>query len=177
MRVENVEVNLEIDDALFKLPAPPGMGILSPMEGEFTVTIAQRNDPSAPWQEGERSSKFELLLGNLMVQENYSTANGNQVLRSLAYDRFSERYRMTQIDDARGLLDVLEGQFDEEGQRLTLSNVESGTTWSGFGMTFHTRLSIFDITNDGFKMESEWSTDGGENWAVMAKAEYSRKEP
>lgn len=177
MRVEQVEINLEIDDALFARPAPPGMGVLAALDGSFKVVTAQRNRPDAPWQEGERLSSFEALLGGALVRESFETAGGNRVLRSITYDRFGGRYRMTQIDNSRGLLNVLEGEFDESGTRLTLSNVESGTTWSGFGMTFHSRLSIFDITDDGFKMEVESSTDGGEQWAVMAKAEYIRVTP
>lgn len=175
MRIESVEVNPAIDSALFAAPAPPGMGVLATMNGDFKVATANRNGPGAPWNEGERLSSFSSLLGGALVQESFETASGNRFLRSISYDRFRNHYRVTQIDDSRGLLDVLEGDFDEEGRRLTLSNVKSGTTWSGFGMNFHTRLSIFDITEQGFKMEAEMSTDGGETWAVMAKADYSRQ--
>jgi hypothetical protein len=41
-------------------------------------------------------------------------------------------------------------------------------------MTFHGRLSIYDITDDGFKVDYETSVDGGENWFVSAKAVYTR---
>ena len=70
-------------------------------------------------------------------------------------------------------MNVQEGDFDENG-RLTVSNVDSGTTWSGFGMTFHSRFSLFDITDDGFRAEIETSIDGGKTWFVNGKATYTQ---
>jgi hypothetical protein len=97
------------------------------------------------------------------------------VLRTLSYDRFQQRYRATEVNDVRNLMDVMEGEFDEAG-RLTLSNVESGTSWAGFGMTFHTRAEFFDISSDGFTLEEAISIDGGENWFVAARSIYTRAE-
>ena len=41
-------------------------------------------------------------------------------------------------------------------------------------MTFHGRLSFFDITPDSFKAEHETSIDGGATWFLNAKATYTR---
>ena len=59
---------------------------------------------------------------------------------------------------------------------VTVSNAETDTSWQGFGRTFHQRISIFDVGEDGFKIEEEQSVDGGENWFVNLKATYSRGE-
>ena len=96
-----------------------------------------------------------------------------EVLRNFSYDKYNERYRITQIDSRRNQIDVQEGVFDDDG-KLVVSNLETGTSWSGFGMTFHGRMSLFDITADGFKVEYETSTDGGENWFLNGKATYTR---
>jgi hypothetical protein len=79
---------------------------------------------------------------------------------------------VTQIDANRTQLNVQEGNFDDAG-RLVVSNVDTGTSWSGFGMTFHSRVSVFDVGDGGFKVEHETSTDGGQNWFLNAKATYT----
>ena len=57
-----------------------------------------------------------------------------------------------------------------------MTNVETDTSWSGFGMTFHTRATILDVGKDGFTVHTEISIDGGENWFLAAKEEYTRKD-
>jgi hypothetical protein len=174
MVIENIEVNLDIDDALFAMPPPPGMGPLLPLGGSWQVAVSQRNQPEAPWQESERDSTIESLIGGTLLQESFTTERGHEILWTLSYDRYRERYRLTQINDVRGLLDVEEGVFDENG-RLVVTNLDTGTTWDGYGLTFHTRVSIFDVGDDAFKMEYEISTDGGENWFLAAKSAYTRR--
>jgi hypothetical protein len=174
MVIENIEVNLEVDDAMFVMPVPPGMDPVQPLVGSWDVVVSQRNQPQAPWEETERTSAVEAWVGGTLLQERFTTKEGYEILWMLSYDRFKEVYRLVSINSVRGLLDVLGGDFDEGG-RLVLTNLESGTTWEGYGMTFHTRLSIFDITDDGFKTEYEVTTDGGENWFLAVKSSYSRR--
>ena len=66
------------------------------------------------------------------------------------------------------------GELGEDG-RIVVSNVDTGTSWSRRGTTYHSRASIHEISEDGFKVEYETSTDGGETWFVGTKATYSRK--
>ncbi len=174
MEVEAVELGVEVDDAIFDMPPPTGMDQLLAMAGEWQVKIEQRPQPGAPWSESERTSTFESAMGGAMLRERVTTSQGNQVETTLSYDRFRERYVLTAFNDFTHHMDIEHGTFDEEG-RLTFSNVESGTTWTGYGMTFHQRNSYFDITEEGFKAEQETSIDGGENWFVNAKLTYTRK--
>ena len=172
--VESVDVNVAPDEALFSMPAPPGMARIASLAGSWGVALETRRQPGADWESSEREAVIEARVGGSLLEERFSTAEGVEVLRALSYDRFSQKYRMTQIDGQRTQLDVKEGVFDEAG-RLTLSNLETGTTWSGFGMTFHGRLSVFDITADGFKLEQEMSMDGGATWFLNARATYARR--
>ncbi len=171
MEIEKVEINAEIDDAVFSRPLPGDMEAFQSMVGEWNVKVEQRDSPQAPWAESERTSTIERRMDGALLEERL-TQQGFQALRSLTFDRFKERYRISQLTDFTGHLDIQEGQF-EDG-RLTTSNVETGTPWIGFGQTFHQRLSIFDLSADGFKIEAETSVDGGENWFVASKATYSR---
>ena len=173
MEIGKIETNLEIDDNLFRMPLPGDMGLMQAMVGEWSVKSERRQSPEAPWQESEATSTIHARLGGAMLEDNFVSAQGIEGIRHLTYDRFKERYRMTQINSYTSHLDVQEGTFADG--RLTVSNAETDTPWQGFGRTFHQRMSIFDITPDGFKIEAEQSVDGGENWFVNLKASYTRK--
>ncbi len=173
MEIEQIEINLEIDDELFRFPLPGAMGLMQTMAGEWNVKAEQRQSPQAPWQESEAQSTVKPLMGGVLLEEHFVSPEGIEGLRTLSYDRFKERYRLTQINSFTSHLDVQEGTM-EDG-RLTVSNAETDTSWQGFGFTFHQRLSLFDFTPDGFKVEAERSVDGGENWFVNHKAVYTRK--
>ena len=173
MEIEKIETDLEIDDGLFDMPLPGEMNLMQTMVGVWTVKAEQRQSPQAPWQESEMSSTIEARLDGAMLEETFVSPQGVEGIRHLTYDRFKERYRLAQINSYTSHLDVQEGTYQDG--RLTVSNAETDTSWQGFGQTFHQRLSFFDITPDGFKIEAERSVDGGENWFVNYKATYTRK--
>jgi hypothetical protein len=175
MNVERIEVNVELDDALFAMPAPTGMGPLIPMAGNWKVKTSVRQQPQAPWQESEREATVVTRLRGAQVEEALTGSDGSEQFWTLSYDRFQEKYRFSSINDQTNHLDILEGTFNDDGQ-LILTNLETDTSWSGFGMTFHTRATIFDIGKEGFTVHTEISIDGGENWFLAAKEEYTRGE-
>jgi hypothetical protein len=173
MTVESVELNAEIDAALFRIPAPNGMGPFVGLAGQWKVKTETRQQPGADWQESEREGKIEAMMRGALMQGRFVTEGGTEAIWTLSFDSFNEEYRYTAIDGQRNQLDVREGNFDDDG-KLVLSNLDSGTSWSGFGMTFHTRMTMFDLGDDGFKAHAEISNDGGENWFLAAKSEYTR---
>jgi hypothetical protein len=175
MRIETIEVNVPIEDALFRMPAPPGMADLIAIAGSFKVAVQQRQQPGAPWQDSESTSKIDKVFNGALMRGFNTTGGGTEIHWDLAYDQARENYRMTRINDQQAYIDVLVGKFDEDG-RLVLSNLDTGTPLEMFGMTIFARTSIFDITDEGFKVETEASLDGGENWWVANKQTYSRSE-
>jgi hypothetical protein len=176
MSVDSVRTNIDIDDALFRMPLPLGMEPLRFLEGNWQVSTAQRRQPESDWNESELTSVIEARMNGALLEEHFET-DGTEFLRSLSYDRFSETYRMTQMSSRTTHLDVREGGMGDDG-RLTVSNKETGTTQTvQGGMTLNTRTSIFDIREDGFQTETELSVDGGESWFVAVKSTYTRQEP
>ena len=174
MEVAEVAINGPVADQLFEEPAPPGMENFVDLGGTWDVKLEQRQQPQAPWNESERTSTLELKLGRALLEERFTTGNGAEVIRTLSYDRFRKRHRLTNIDSRTGLMDVQEGTLDEQG-KLVVTNLETGTPFEGFGMVFHQRLSFWGESPDAFQMEAETSMDGGESWFVSAKATYTRK--
>ena len=175
MEIDEIEINVEVDNKLFRMPLPPGMKELISLVGSWNVAIATRQRPGDDWQESERSSTIAAEMNGGLLEERFTMSSGVEVRRAFSYDRYNERYRVTQIDSRRNWLNVQEGTFGEDG-RLVISNVETGTTWSTQGMTFNDRAAIFNISDDGFEIEYETSIDGGENWFVSGKATYTRSD-
>ena len=173
LNVEKIATNVAIDDAKFALPPPTGMAPLLPLVGEWEVSISQRNGPGAPWRDSERTSLIEPLLSGALLQERFKTGEGNEVVRSITFDRYKKRYRITEVNDRTTYMDVQEGTF-EEGGKLSVNNTATNTTAEMFGMTIHGRMAISEITPDGFKLTEDFSTDGGKEWVEAVKATYTR---
>jgi hypothetical protein len=172
MEVEAIEVNVPIDDALFAMPPPPGMGPFQTLAGAWKVAVARRGQPDADWEESERTSTIESLMDGALFQETF-TSDGVDVIRTLSYDRFRKVYRVTSISSDEALMDVREGTLGEDG-RLVATNLKTGTSDDRFGMTIWGRISIFNVAGDAFQVEQEVSIDGGETWFVAGRASYSR---
>jgi hypothetical protein len=173
LEITAIETNVALDDARFKLPPPAGMGPLQPLAGAWKVTYTRRQGEGAPWEEGERTSQVELLLAGALLQERYATSEGAEVLRTYSYDRYRKRYRITDINEQQTFLDILDGDFDEQG-RLVATDVPTNTPALMFGMTIHGRVTLFDIGPDGFKLEEDYSIDGGTTWVNVVQATYTR---
>ena len=154
MHVEKIELNLDIEDTVFAMPVPTGMGPLIAMAGDWIVKTSTRQQPQAPWQESEREGTVVTRLGGAQIEEASSGAGGTEQFWTLSYDRFKEIYRYSSISGQTNHLDILEGTFNDEGH-LVLTNVETDTSWSGFGMTFHSRATILDVDKDGFTVHTE----------------------
>jgi len=176
LEIEDVELGVEVDGDLFRMPPPEGMERLLAMAGEWRVKVEQRSAPSLPWTESEREATIESLLRGALLREHFVNPEGTEVIRHLTYDRFRKVYRLAEINDFTNHLDLREGTFDDR-DRLTLSNSETGTPWLGFGLTIHTRETIAEISEDGFRVETEFSFDGGQNWGAYVRRSYTPRPP
>lgn len=170
MRVEEVALNADVDDAIFAMPPPVGMGPLQPLAGTFQVAWSQRPGPGADFVDSERTITIESLMDGALLREIYSPEEGGQVIRTISFDKYRETYRMTQFAGDAGYMEIRVGTLDGETGRLTLSNQETGTAHP----QYFARLTFFDIGQDGFSVEHEASIDGGESWFVYARGRYSR---
>jgi len=177
MEVHDVEVNLDIDDALFGIPPVLGMEILQHLAGTWDVKIESKDNPrAAEFVESTRSATIEPLLGGALLQEMYTSGDGNEAIRTISYDRFRKHYLIAQANDQTTYLDLQHSEgFDDDG-KLLATNEQSGTTLDMFGMNILLSTAIFDVTPEGFKMENAMSMDGGENWNTMEKLTYTQPE-
>ncbi len=180
LEVESVRVNLEIDDAVFSRPPPPGMERLRTLAGRWRVTIESLDDPALhpeqekAWEQDQTVSVIHSRSGGSLLEEEIevTTDRPRQARRLLSYDRFREVYRLAHFDTYSQHLDVLEGKLD--GGRLVLTDLETDTPVQIYQQTLHAREILHDIRPDGFKLDREVSTDGGESWAPEIRFIYTR---
>ena len=178
MDIEKVELNPEVEDALFELQPPAEMVPLAALAGNWIIVVEERGRPGMPFQksglEGVITSKMGKGLVELYIED--PAEQGGipvDVTVRFTYDRFRKLYRFSMFDDLTSLLSVMEGT--EKDGRITVDTMKSGTSWTAFGRTRHERISVFDVTPDAFQMERETSTDGGESWYVSGKLAFTRK--
>jgi hypothetical protein len=174
MEISAVELNVSIDDSRFVPPLPTGMAELIPLAGSWKVKQEETSDGSS-WQEHELEATITSRVNGAMVELRYQTADGVEIVSSLSYDRFRQHYRLATVNSFTTHLDIQQGSFGEAG-RLTLSNAETDTSWTGYGRTFHQRTTILDITVDSFRIDREVSFDAGKTWFLNEKQTYTRLE-
>jgi hypothetical protein len=150
------------------------MAPLQPMAGEWKVVFSRRQGEGAPWEDGERSSKIDRLLGGALLQEHYTSSEGIGVMRTFSFDRYRKRYRITDMNDQQTYLDILDGDFDDQ-KRLVADDVSTGTSAEMYGLTIHGRITLYDVGPDSFKIEEDYSIDGGTTWINVTKATYTRQ--
>jgi hypothetical protein len=176
LEVESVEINAELDHKLFSMPIPEPMQRLASLTGQWHIAVERQLYPGGPWNETEQEATIESRLRGTVLEERSVDDSGAEVVRQITWDRFKERYRVTQIDDSLALLDVKEGSFDEEGN-LMLSNQETTTHLTVGENAVFERNTFSDISAKGFKVETETSQDGGETWSSGLRMTYSRATP
>jgi hypothetical protein len=174
MHVDNVEINAEVDLAMFSMPAPEGMAELLNMVGNWKVAVEQRSRPGGPLSESELELEIGSVMDGRLIQTHYSTDDGQEAQWSLSYDTYRKTYRLAAFESASGYMDIHQGTFGEDG-KLTLSNLETETPYHVADLTVYSRFNVLEIAPDSFKIEREASLDGGENWWVAATEVYTRK--
>jgi hypothetical protein len=175
MHVNQVEVNAEVAPGMFSMPAPEGMADLLNMVGNWKVQVAQRGQPGGPLTESELEIELTSGMDGKLIESHYSTQDEQEIQWSLSFDTFRKVYRLTEFSSGSGYMDILHGVFDEDSAKLTLSNIETDTSFKVADLTVHSRFSVLEITPDSFKIEREASIDGGENWWVAVTEVYARQ--
>ncbi len=178
LEIDAIEVNPELDDALFAMPVPAAMRPLAPLAGQWKVKIEQRPArEEAPWRESAGASTIESLAHGGLLAETFAYEAGDgtpvELRRQFSHDVYKDRYRVTAFVDWDSHLRVFEGALADG--RLALTDLETGTAAVRPGRdTTHRRITVSAIGDDGFTLETETSTDAGETWTLVRRYTYAR---
>ncbi len=173
--VERVEINPEIDDSVFRMPLPEGLEAFRGLEGPWEVSVETRVDPKMPWIPSRTTTTWNALdQGHLLTEELSYVDFGSyrRTRRWLTYDAFQEIYRVHRYNNLSHHVEILEGTF--ENGRLVVSNLSTRSAWQLGDRTVHTRETTHEIGADGFKIDLETSSDGGQTWIPTTRLVYRR---
>lgn len=125
-------------------------------------------------------TKIEPLFDGAFLQEQVVPMQmGDTTVRFFimwSYDQYRQVYRMLACDDQDGLMDILEGNFDDGTDTIVVSNVSTNTSMLGAdGKPINLRLSSTQTSADSFTDEMSESLDGGLSWSAVYRAEHTRK--
>lgn len=175
--VTQASVNPGIPAERFAFRPQPEMEPLALLAGEWSVKVETRPVERAPWTESETTAAITTSFHGTRLEERIVYNDGlfdRNELRTLAYDRFRERFVLTVFDDVSMHPDRLEGSFADG--KLEVSDLETGTAFTAGGATQHRRHTVYDIGPDGFKVDVATSTDAGATWQTLLRTTYSRGE-
>jgi len=176
MTVEKVEVNVEIDEGMFKMPFPKTMLPFKTMAGEWAVKTSIKMHRRAEWDPVDLNSSIREFANNTLFIEEVDVPGfmgPAKLLRTYSFDEFQKKFRMTEFSDATDHTSVLEGVVGEDSFEMT--NLDSKTPWQGFGRTFYEKRVLINVDDDHFQMDCYLSSDEGKVWFHYLKQEYTRK--
>lgn len=175
LEVTEVRLGEAPDTSSFTLPLSEGMEWLRPLAGEWQVTVETRRSPEAPWSAVETRSTIEPRLDGALLEERLTWSGigeNPRLVRHYSFDRYRKVFRVSQVDDLTHHMKVFEGV--RNGERLELSNEATGTGWSYGETEVLERPVLHDLTSDGFRIDWQRSTDGGESWETLLRFGYER---
>ncbi|MDH3626427.1 MAG: DUF1579 domain-containing protein [Acidobacteriota bacterium] len=150
---------------------PAEMKELEIMNGTYTVKFFYKENPMGPdWTETEATAVMSPTVGGGAQQMLFE---GNMMgmdftgMGLTSFDRETKKWQMIWVDSMGARISNYTGDFKDG------SLVVSGKDLQG-GMTIHSRLSTYNITEKGFDWKYEMSLDGT-TYLDAAKATYTKQ--
>ena len=112
---------------------------------------------------------FKKLKGKLVSEEitNVKPEGGFVVESFISYDQYRNVYRLAAVDDTFGLMDIYEGNFEND-KLFRVTNLRAGTNFpTSDGGELYFRLTFKEIDHDTREFLVEQSNDNGDNWLPM----------
>lgn len=117
------------------------------------------------------NSKIELILGDCVILENWTSVNPAYSGKSFNYYNLITGTWQQKWIDNQGIPIEFEGTYDAEAK--TLNYKGSGVGQGGAKLDY--KLTFFHLTDDHVRQLWEQSTDEGETWTTIFDGHYRRK--
>ena len=161
-------------EAMAEMPPigpPDEMKEVAILNGDYDVKFWYKVNPMAPdWTETKATAEVSLVAGGAaqqMIFEGEMMGIPFEGIGFTSYDRETSKWQMIWVDSMGARIsmytgDLKDGEMVVEGKDL------------GQGMTFHSRLTTYNMNEEGFDWKYEMSMDG-ENYMETAKATYRKR--
>ena len=150
---------------------PPEMKMLDILNGEYAIKFYFKMNPTdAEWVATDATAVVSVVAGGAtqqMLFEGHMMGMPFSGLGLTSYDRETSKWTMTWVDSMGARISVYTGTFDDGKLVVTGKDLNQG-------VTIHSRLSTYNITEKGFDWLYEMSMDGA-HYFEGAKATYTKK--
>lgn len=137
--------------------------------GVWDLTWPAEQIGGEPGDTSEGTNRIDKLFGQCAIEENFSTADGGFLGRSLSvYDTQLGIWRQTWVDSTGGYL-LVTGEFG--GGRMELRTEPLARE----DETVIQRMVFRDIEHDSMKWDWQGSRDGGGTWNDLWNISYQRR--
>ena len=172
--VENIEVNPEVDLAIFVMPRRPEMEDLGFLEGDWNVTLEIMTRRGTWYTMGTTTSSIAFISQNMLQEQiTYERVFLISKTRNFTYSDAGENYRISEYDDLTTSLDVFEGIINDTS--FVFDDVSSQFNSKGSDDTPNVRYVVSRGDKDSFVLERSVSADAGETWGPRDRFTYTRK--
>ncbi len=150
---------------------PPEMKELEAMNGKYKVKFFYKMNPmSEEWTETAATAVLSTVVGGgaqQMVFEGKMMDMPFSGIGLTSFDRETKKWQTTWVDSMGARISMYTG--DLQDGKIVVTGKDMGQ-----GMTYHSRLTTYNITDKGFDWKYEMSMDGT-NYMDTAKATYTKK--
>ena len=158
-----------------------GMERLKFMQGSWVVDAFIMGE-TGHWEPTHLPNETHIspIFNGQFHRETMPIAYGDEIVNlffSWSYDKFRGVYRMLSCDDSSGLMSIMEGDFIEGTDTVSITDVRSGTSLlQEDGSTSFSRLSSTKDNQNQFTDLVEESLDEGKTWSPIFRAIHYRKD-
>ncbi|MCC3859582.1 DUF1579 family protein [Pseudemcibacter aquimaris] len=145
------------------------MGKLSTLVGDWSQEHYTYSEEGTWEKTGTSNLKLSKSLSDLMISgetRDMVPAEGMNLELSFTYDLYRKIYRMSVVDSIYGLMDIYEGEFNQDGH-LMLTNINKDTFFPVENGAMHFRFTFKDDDPDKISCFIEQTSDAGEKWSPM----------
>jgi hypothetical protein len=160
-----------ITTVLFVLFCLPSFGQAQISETTFDFWVGEWE---ASWtgqdgKAGTGKNSITKVLDGKVIEENFHDLGSGFKGKSLSvYNPNTGQWHQAWADNQGGYFDFI-GEVEGDSRIFRTKMVERN------GKKFIQRMRFYDISNENFTWDWESSTDGGENWNLLWRINYTRK--
>jgi len=151
---------------------PEEMKKLAFYEGDWDIAMEWKmSDTEDVWTKSAATAHYEYVLDGAAMRMDFTSLDTLMPFTGLGlecYDRELGQWQYMWVDNLGSRIVLFTGVLGDGKAVYTGED-----RWQG--MTFLSRMSIFDVTDTGFKWTMEMSVDGGKTWQPSGRATYTKK--
>lgn len=115
------------------------------------------------------SNTISKILGSCVVEENFSTADGSFLGKSVSvFETKKQLWKQTWVDNTGSYLDFTGGKYGD-------SVMFSRKVIDKKGNEHIQRMVFYNISSNSLQWNWESSSDDGKNWTLLWKISYKRR--